>query len=66
MSTAITMFLKAVRRTNGIPFDFEIPNEVTLAAFKEGDEILVEKRKAKRYASIAELGKDLANNCKIT
>ena len=59
MSTAITMFLKAVRRTNGMPFDFEIPNEVTLEAFKEGDEILAGKRKAKRYTSIAELRKDL-------
>lgn len=59
MSTAITMFLKAVRRTNGMPFNFEIPNEVTLEAFKEGDEILAGKKKAKRYTSIAELRKDL-------
>lgn len=59
MSTAITMFLKAVRRTNGMPFDFEIPNAETLAAFREVEDIKSGKIKAKRYTSIAELRKDL-------
>lgn len=59
MSTAINMFLKAVKRKHGMPFNFEVPNEVTIAAFKEGDEILSEKRKAKEYQSVSELRKDL-------
>ena len=56
---AITIFLKAVARTNSIPFPLEIPNEETLKAFNEADEISSGKVKAKKYASTADLRKDL-------
>ena len=58
-TAAITIFLKAVVRNNGIPFSLEIPNDKTLKAFKEADEISSGKVKAKKYSSAAELRKDL-------
>ena len=59
MTAAITIFLKAVVRTNGIPFSLEIPNDKTLKAFKEVEEISSGKRKAKKYSSVEDLRKDL-------
>lgn len=59
MTTAITVFLRAVVRNNGFPFSLEIPNEETLAAFKEIEDISSGKVKAKKYHSVAELRKDL-------
>lgn len=59
MTAAITIFLKAVVRTNGIPFSLEIPNDKTLKAFKEVEEISSGKRKAKKYSSAEDLRKDL-------
>ena len=59
MTSAITIFLKAVVRNNGIPFSLEIPNQETLKSFKEADEIISGKRKAKKYSSAADLRKDL-------
>ncbi len=59
MTTALTLFLKAVVRNNGIPFPLEIPNKKTLKAFKEVDRISSGKVKAKTYSSSAELRKDL-------
>lgn len=59
MTSAITIFLKAVVRNNGIPFSLEIPNKKTLKAFKEVDDISSGKVKAKKYSSAAELRKDL-------
>lgn len=59
LTAALTIFLKAVVRNNGIPFPLEIPNKTTLKAFKEGDDIASGKVKAKRYSSAAELRKDL-------
>lgn len=59
MTAAITIFLKAVVRANGIPFSLEIPNDKTLKAFKEVDEISSGKRKAKKYSSVEDLRKDL-------
>ena len=56
---ALTIFLKAVVRTNSIPFPLEIPNKETLNAFKEVDEISSGKVKAKKYSSVADLRKDL-------
>lgn len=58
MTTAITMFLKAVNRTKTIPFDFEIPNEETLKAFAEADDP-EKSKKRKSYKSVSELRKDL-------
>ena len=59
MTSAITIFLKAVVRNDGIPFSLEIPNKKTLKAFKEVDDISSGKVKAKKYSSAAELRKDL-------
>ena len=59
MTGALTIFLKAVVRNNGIPFPLEIPNNETLKAFKEVEDISSGKTKAKRYSSVAELRKDL-------
>lgn len=59
MTSAMTIFLKAVVRTNSIPFSLEIPNKKTLKAFKEVDDISSNKTKAKRYKNTSELRKDL-------
>jgi len=34
-SQAIVMFLKAVKRERGIPFELKVPNETTLKAMQE-------------------------------
>ena len=59
MTTAITIFLKAVVRNNSIPFPLEIPNEETLSAINEVKQIDSGEVEAKRYHSVAELRKDL-------
>ena len=59
VTAAMTIFLKAVVRTNSIPFSLEIPNNETLEAFKEVDDISSGKAKAKKYSSTAKLKKDL-------
>lgn len=59
MTSAITMFLKAVERNNGIPFSLEIPNETTLKAFQEVEDISKGKKKTKKYSNSSELKKDL-------
>lgn len=59
MTAAMTIFLKAVVRTKSIPFSLEIPNDETLKAFKEVDDISSGKAKAKKYSNAAELRKDL-------
>ncbi len=44
MSTAINMFFRQSLRVNGLPFEVkaDVPNETTLAAFREGDTILAD------------------------
>ena len=59
MTSAITIFLKAVVRNKGIPFSLEIPNEQTLNAFKEVEDISSGKVRAKKYANSSKLKKDL-------
>lgn len=59
MTSALTIFLKAVVRNNGIPFSLEIPNKETFEAFKEVDDISSGKKKAKKYTNTKELRKDL-------
>ena len=59
MTAALTIFLKAVVRCNGIPFTLEIPNEDTKKAFNETEDIVSGKVKAKRYSDVASLRKDL-------
>lgn len=59
MTAALTIYLKAVVRNNGIPFSLEIPNEDTLKAFKEVEDISSGKKKAKKYKSAQELKNDI-------
>lgn len=59
MTSAFSIFLKAVIRNNGIPFALEIPNNETKEAFQEGDDIVNGKKKAKKYNSANSLRKDL-------
>lgn len=59
MTAALTIFLKAVVRNNGIPFILEVPNKKTQKAFKEIDDISSGKKKAKKYSNSTELRKDL-------
>lgn len=56
MTTAVNMFLRAVIRENGIPFDLklEVPNEVTAAAIEEGRRIASDPD-LKGYADMNEL-----------
>ena len=56
MSTAITIYLKQVVRTNGIPFPVtaEMPNALTLKAIEEA-----EKGKMVSFSSIDALMEDL-------
>ncbi len=56
MSTAITIYLKQVVRTNGIPFPVtaDIPNTLTLKAIQEA-----EKGKMVSFSSIDALMEDL-------
>ncbi|MCD8110964.1 MAG: type II toxin-antitoxin system RelB/DinJ family antitoxin [Clostridiales bacterium] len=56
MSTAINIFLRQSLRANGLPFDVksDVPNEATLAAFREGDAILADPS-VKGYTNIREL-----------
>ena len=61
MTNAITLYLKAVVRTNSIPFSLEVPNRKTIKAFKEIDKITFSK-KTKKYTNTIELKKDLKLN----
>ena len=56
MTTAINMFLRTTIRENVIPFELKlgVPNDVTLAAIKEGKELLNDSN-TKKYSSIDEL-----------
>ena len=60
MTTAINMFLRTIIRENGIPFNLklEIPNNTTIAAIKEGKEIVHDK-KVKGYSNMNDLRKAL-------
>ena len=63
LSTAVNIFFRQCLRENGIPFAIcrdvpEIPNETTIAAFKEGEAMLADPN-TKRYSSIKALLADL-------
>ncbi len=60
MSTAINVFLRQSLRVNGLPFDVkaDVPNETTLAAFREGDALLADKT-SKGYSNMDDLKKAL-------
>lgn len=56
MTTAINAFLKRAILVNGLPFPVtaNLPNELTLSAFKEGDKILADTNR-KSYNSAEDL-----------
>lgn len=56
MTTAINVFLKKAIQYKGIPFDVcvETPNEVTVAAIKDGDRILNDPERVS-YKNVEEL-----------
>lgn len=64
-STAINMFLKQAIVRNGLPFEVSLddeyyePNETTLAAMAEEEEMRTNPKKYKRYKSFNEFAKDM-------
>ena len=58
-STAISLFLSQSVREQKIPFEIRmnIPNETTIEALKEFDEMKKDKKKYKRYNSVSEITK---------
>ena len=63
LSTAINMFLRKAISSKGIPFEVkkEIPNQKTIEAINEIEQIKKGKIKAKRYSSTDDLFNDLNN-----
>jgi DNA-damage-inducible protein J len=61
MSTAITVFLKQVVRLHKIPFEIALdtPNEETVAAMSEANEIVSGKRKTKSHKNAKAMIKDI-------
>ena len=50
LSTSITIFLFQVVKERKIPFELrEVPNKITIATIKEGEEMMKNPRKLKRY-----------------
>ena len=62
MSTAFIIYAKKMAREHRIPFvvGYDVPNETTIAAMKEAEEML-KNPDAKRYSSVDELFEDLEN-----
>ena len=61
VSAAINMFYHQVVRTCSIPFELkaDIPNETTMAAIEEADEIEKGKKKVKTFTNVKDLMDDL-------
>lgn len=61
MTAALTVFLKQAVYEQGIPFEIsrEAPNQATLGAMREADDIISGKIKAKSYKSARELFDEL-------
>ncbi len=61
MTTAITLFLRQVIKTDGIPFEIKNPKPTRKLkrALKEADKIASGKIKSKGYRNIDELFKDI-------
>ena len=60
MTTAINMFLRQSIREQAIPFELKvnIPNEMTMKAFEEGEELL-NNPNSQKFSSIEALFEDL-------
>ena len=60
LSTAITLFLFQSVRERKIPFElWEVPNETTIAAIKESEEMMKHPKKSKTYDTVEDLMKEL-------
>lgn len=61
LTTAINIFLKQAVRENAIPFKvgLNVPNEETLAAIAEGEELLKNPSLGKSYNDVDEMMKEL-------
>ena len=60
LSTAISLFLFQSVRERKIPFElWEVPNETTVAAIKEGEEMMKHPERSKTYDTVEELMEDL-------
>lgn len=61
MTTAMNIFLRQVVRQGKIPFEIaaDIPNNETIAAMREMDDIINGKIPAKKYSNVDELFEDL-------
>lgn len=57
MTTAVNIFLKRAILEQGIPFEVSLrtPNEVTIAAMDEFDDMMKHPDKYKRYSSFKEV-----------
>lgn len=60
-TTAIVLFYNQVIRTNSIPFELklDVPNETTLKAIDEVENMIKRRKKAKTYSNSDDLIKDL-------
>ena len=60
-TTAITLFYNQVIRTNSIPFELKVdePNDETIEALKELEEMEKDPKKGKTYNNVDELMEDL-------
>ncbi len=61
ISTAVTIFAKAMVRKGGIPFDvrIDVPNKETLEAFQEIEEMKKNPSAYKRYSNVRDMMKEL-------
>lgn len=60
LSTAVNIFLRKMIACDGMPFDVRLtPNETTIAAMREADDILSGRVQTKKYHSAQELFADL-------
>lgn len=64
MSTAITVFAKAVVRERKIPFEISanVPNDNTMEAIKEFEEFKKNPKEYKSYSSFSELLDEVRND----
>lgn len=67
MSSAINLFLRQVIKRDGLPFEVinYTPNNDTLFALKEAEEIYEGKKKVKKYNNREDLKKDLLEDEEI-
>ena len=61
MTTAVNVFLRQVIRSNGFPFELRLdtPNEETLAALREVQEMKKNPSIGKAYTNVDEMMKEL-------